>query len=100
MANRLVEPVRQTDTATTPASSATIGAASATVAAANSGRVEITICNDHATQIAYLALGPTAVANTGIRLNAAGGSYTTTSYTGIITAIATGAATVLTFTEI
>lgn len=100
MANRVVEPVRQTDAASTPASAATIGAASATVVPANPGRVEVTICNDHATQILYLALGPTAVVSTGIRVNAAGGSYTTTSYTGIITAIATGAGTVATFTEI
>lgn len=101
MANRVVEPVRQTDTATTPATSVSVGAATTSVVAANTGRVEITICNDHATQIAYLSLGAAAaVANTGIRLNAAGGSYTTTSYTGAIQAIATGAATILTVTEI
>lgn len=100
MANRLVEPVRQTDTASTPASAVSVGTSSATVVAANPNRVEVTICNDHATQILYLALGPTAVVNTGIRVNAAGGSYTTTSYAGIITAVASGAATTATFTEI
>lgn len=93
-------PEHNGDTAKTPASAATIGTSSGTVVAANDSRVEVTITNDHATNIAYLALGPTAVANTGIRLNAAGGSYTTRAYTGIITAIASGATTVLTFSEV
>jgi hypothetical protein len=62
--------------------------------------VEVTICNDHATQVVYLALGATAVANQGIRLSAAGGSYTTSAFTGAINAIATGAGTVVTFAEV
>lgn len=99
-ANRVVEPVRQTDTATNAAAGVSVGTSSVTVVAANPQRVEVTICNDHATQVVYLALGPLAFANVGIRLNAAGGSYTTTSYTGIITAIATGAATGVAFSEI
>jgi hypothetical protein len=100
MADRNTRPVVQSDTAKTPASSATIGASSATVVAANPQRVSVTLCNDHATQIVYLALGATAVANTGIRLNAAGGTITLTSYTGIITGIATGASTVVTYSEV
>lgn len=85
----------------------TVGAASAPVVQANNARVEITIVNDHATQVAYLMLNttdgtsvPTAVANSGIRLSAAGGSWTSNSYTGPIAAIATGASTVLTVSEI
>lgn len=101
MANRVVEPVRQTDTATNPAISVSVGAADIQIVPANTGRVEITICNDHATQIIYLSLGgAAAVVSKGIRLNAAGGSYTTTSYTGEIRAIASGAATVACITEI
>jgi hypothetical protein len=93
-------PEHNSDTAATPASSATIGTSSANVVPANPSRVEVTICNDHATQVAYLSLGGTAVASTGIRLNAAGGSYTTRGFTGAINAIATGASTVLTFSEV
>lgn len=98
--DRNSQPVVQSDTAKTPSSSATIGVASAVVVPANPQRVEVTICNDHATQVAYLSLGGTAVANTGIRLAAAGGSYTTQAFTGAINAIATGATTVLTFSEV
>ncbi len=100
MPNRLVEPVRQTDTAKTPCATVSVGTSSVEVVPANEQRVEITICNDHASQIVYLALGGAAVANRGIRLNAAGGSYTTTSFTGAINAIASGAATGVSFTEI
>lgn len=101
MADRNSQPVVQSDTAKTPAAAVTIGATTGTVVSANPQRVEITICNDHATQVAYLSLGTgAAVVSTGIRLNAAGGSYTTKSYTGAIQAIATGAATVLTVSEI
>lgn len=100
MADRNSQPVVQSDTAKTPTSSATIGGTSAAVVPANAQRVEVTICNDHATQIAYLALGATAVLNQGIRLAPAGGSYTTQAFTGAINAIATGATTVLTFAEV
>lgn len=84
--------------------SVTAGAASVPVAGRNLGRREITVTNDHATQVAYLALAtsdsaPTAVLNSGIRLNAAGGSWTTNTFEGAVAAIATGAATVLTVVE-
>lgn len=75
------------------------GAASAPVAAQSIGRREITIVNDHATQIIYLQLAtaegvaPTAVVGQGIRLNAAGGSWTSNMWDGAIACIATGAAT-------
>lgn len=77
-----------------------VGGTSTQVAAAFPGRVEITICNDHATQIVYLSLGVAATANSGIRINAAGGSYTTRSYSGAIFAIATGSATGVLVSEI
>lgn len=84
-----------------------VGAGSGTVAATNISRRELTIVNDHATQIVYLALNttdgttvPTAVLNSGIRLNAAGGSWTTNAYKGPVAGIATGAATGVTVAEI
>lgn len=84
-----------------------VDAASEVVVAANISRRELTIVNDHATQLVYLALNttdgttvPTAVLNSGIRLNAAGGSWTTNAYKGPVAGIATGAATVVTVAEI
>jgi hypothetical protein len=101
MATRQAAPAIQTDTATNPGSAVSVGTASTALVAANPARVEITICNDHATNIVYLSLGSVAaVASQGIRLNAAGGSYTTAAYTGAVTAIASGATTVVTVTEI
>jgi hypothetical protein len=90
----------QNDSAKTQASFATVGAASGAVVAANPSRIEVTIVNDHATQIVYLSLGGTAVVGSGIRLNAAGGSYTTNAYTGAINGIATGASTNVCFSEV
>lgn len=99
MAFRTNPPV-QSDTAKTAADSVSVGTSSATVVAANPDRVSVTICNDHATQVLYLALGATAVVNKGIRVNAAGGQVTITAYTGIITGVATGTATVAAFSEV
>jgi hypothetical protein len=90
----------KSDVAKTPKSAVTIGAADAAIVPTNADRVEVTICNDHATQTVYLALGAAAVANQGIRLNAAGGSYTTQAFTGEIRGIASGAGTVVTFSEV
>lgn len=83
---------------------------STTVVSNNISRRELTIVNDHASQIVYLALNttdgsaaptvPTAVANTGIRLNAAGGSWTTNAYKGPVAAISVGGTSVLTVAEI
>lgn len=101
MPDRNANPVVQSDTAKTPASTVTVGTSTTSLVAANPQRVEITICNDHATQVLYLSLGTAAaVASTGIRVNGAGGSYTTRAYTGAIQAIASGATTVVTITEI
>jgi hypothetical protein len=83
----------------------TAGVASAAVVGKNQGRREITIVNDHATQIIYLQLAtsdgvaPTAVVGQGIRLNAAGGSWTSNMWDGAIACIATGAATPYTIAE-
>lgn len=93
--------VERSSVAADPGSAVAVGAASVTVAPDRPSRVEITIQNDHATQIIYLRLGPgSAVVNTGIRLNAAGGSWTSNSYTGPVQAIATGAATPALVTEV
>lgn len=73
---------------------------STALVAANPNRREVTVCNDHATQVVYLSLGGTAVANQGIRLNAAGGSYTTNAYTGAIAAISVGGTSPVTVTEV
>lgn len=85
----------------------TVGGSSGTIVAANISRRELTIVNDHATQIVYLALNttdgstvPTAALNAGIRLNAAGGSWTTNAYKGPVAAIASGAGTGVTVAEI
>jgi hypothetical protein len=93
--------IAQKSVADQPSTAVACGAASVTVAAANPDRAEITIQNDHATQIIYLNLGPqAAVLNEGIRLNAAGGSWTSQAYTGQITGIATGATTPALVTEV
>lgn len=80
--------------------SVTVGVTSVEIRTANTARIEATICNDHATNIVYLALGAVAVVNKGVRLNPGGGEYTTPpGYTGTIEAVATGATTNVTFTE-
>lgn len=84
---------------------ATVGTASAVAATENIGRREITIVNDHATNILYLQLAttggvaPTAVAGQGIRLNAAGGSWTSNAWDGAVAVIASGAGTNYTIIE-
>ena len=78
-------------TATVPDGSVLVGLASATVLAANPARMMATFINDSDT-IMYLALGPTAVLNGGVRLNPYGGSFELTMinrYTGVVSAITT-----------
>lgn len=95
--HRSTEQWTQTDTAT--ATSVSVLVSDTQVAAANQKRVELTVCNDHATQLVYLTLGgAAAVASKGIRLNAAGGSYTTT-FTGEIRGISVGGTSVVTVSE-
>lgn len=78
------------------------------IVSANVSRSELTIVNDHATQIVYLQLtsgatpntAPAAVANQGIRLNAAGGSWTTNAYKGAVAGISVGGTSVVTVVEV
>lgn len=90
----------KSDVAKNPGSKVAVGGSDVQLVAANGDRVEVTVVNDHATQIVYLKLGAAAVLNEGIRLNAAGGSYTTSAFTGEIRAIATGAGTNVTVAEV
>lgn len=97
----VTDAIRRKDAADEPGTAVTVGAASATIASANADRAEITIQNDHATQVVYLKLAASAAeANKGIRLNAAGGSWTSSAYTGEVRGIATGAGTVVLVTEV
>lgn len=86
--------------------SATVSTSSSKIVSSNPSRAEVTIVNDHASNVVYLALqtsvnaDPTAVSGSGVRLNAGGGSYTTDQFTGSIAAIATGLSTNVTITEI
>lgn len=78
-----------TSTKSTPiegSGTANVTTSSTTPIAANAARLEITLVNDSDT-IIYIALGEAAVLNSGIRLNANGGSYTTGRYTGDVRAI-------------
>lgn len=85
----------------TGAGTSTIGTTSVEIVAANTARREATVCNDHASNIVYLALGGDAFVGRGVRLNAQGGTYTTPpGYTGSIEVIATAASTVVTFVEV
>lgn len=85
--------VLQTDVAINSGSAATVGTTEGALVSANTNRRSITITNDNGLNTVYLSLGGTAVANSGVRLNTAGGSYTTLTYTGAIRAISTGAST-------
>lgn len=83
-----------------------VGTGSTTVLPFNISRREVTIVND-GTNIVYLALNttdgvtvPTAAADSGIRLNASGGSWTSSHYKGPIAGIALVAANIVTVAEI
>lgn len=64
----------------------------------NVGRREVTIVNDGA-NIVYLSFGVAATANSGVRLNASGGSYTTNNWQGKINGIALTGTTHVTVCE-
>lgn len=78
---------------------ATIGTSSTTVIAANSNRISLTLVNDSTNKI-YVSKGATAVSGSGILLNASGGSLIIDDYAGTIYAIATGAGSNLTVSEV
>jgi hypothetical protein len=87
--------------ASVPDGAVTVGVSSVTALALNSSRMMATFINDSDTVI-YLALGPTASLNAGIRLNAHGGSFEITMinrYTGVVSAISTIASKNLCVTE-
>lgn len=96
--------MRRTTTASAT-NTVSVTVASTPVVGANLGRNEITIVNDHATQVVYLQFAtvettaPTAVASQGIRLNAAGGSWTSNVYRGAVAAISVGGTSVVTVAE-
>lgn len=88
----------------TSAGSVTIGATVTKVMDYNSDRRLAIIVNDSASDI-YLGFGNSVVVNSGIRLNALGGSFefglfTTFPWLGEIWAIAAGAGNNLTFVEV
>ena len=85
-------------TASTSTTSVSVGITDTLIVPRNIGRREITIVNDGANTV-YLALGRTAVAGNGVRLNANGGSYTTSQWDGEIRGIAVTAATNVTVAE-
>lgn len=82
-----------------PTTAVTLGVASSTILATNVGRREVTIVNDDATNVVYLGFGRAATLNNGVRLNAAGGSFSTTNWEGTITGISAAGTPVVTVTE-
>lgn len=86
-------------------STATVGTTEDEAVAANPNRSYLLLINQHATQIIYLKFGGVAaVANEGIRLNAAGGSLEISGRNGnldtrAIRAVADGANTPLLISE-
>lgn len=89
-------------TAKEPGKAVSVGSSTTDVLAANAQRYGATFVNDSDEDI-YLRLGATAVMNEGIRLNAAGGSFTIDAgflYTGLVTAICSSGTKDLLVTEI
>ena len=75
---------------------------SVVVLEANPRRIGATIQNDSAVDVIYLAKGDVAAVNTGIRLNAAGGSYELNHnnlWLGTISIACAAAAANITWTE-
>lgn len=93
--------IQSNSDAKNPGSTVLVLAASSTpVAAANPARAEITIVNDGANPV-YLRLSDTgAVINSGIRLNANGGAWTSSAYTGAISARASVGDTAVVVVEV
>ena len=79
-------------------SSVTIGAVSTAVLASRDDRIAAILVNDSDENI-YVKYGSGATLNSGIRLNASGGSVVEDKYTGIITAICASGGKNLTVTE-
>jgi len=77
----------------------TVGLASTTIIASNASRKAVIIVNDSDETI-YLKYGSGATSNSGIRLNASGGTVSEEMYTGIITGICASGSKIVTVTEI
>jgi hypothetical protein len=87
-------PVNTDGLAITHGEAVAVATSSTEALAANPARLYALLVNDSDATV-YLALGETAVAGQGIRLNASGGSYEISQllgnlYTGVITAIHAG----------
>lgn len=106
--SRTVQPIRQSDTAFA-SGAVSVLTTSTVVAVNNPARAEINVVND-GVNVVYLAFAtanasdgtptaPTAVANSGIRLNPAGGSWSSTAYSGPVAAIAVTGTTAVTVAE-
>lgn len=76
----------------------TVGTASAQAVAANASRAYLLLVNDGDEAI-YVSLGGAAALNAGIRLNASGGSYETSTWRGAVQAICTSGNKKLLVTE-
>lgn len=88
-------------TSVSTSTSVSVSTTSATMLATNSNRNSAVLVND-GSNIVYLSLGTTAVANQGIRLNASGGSYeinTENLYVGVINGITSSGTSTLTLIE-
>jgi hypothetical protein len=95
----VVQPVKDDKASSAGTNSGvTVGSSSTTVLAANADRKEAILVNDSDEEM-YLKYGTTAVANSGIRLNAYGGNLVETVYTGIITGICASGGKVITVIE-
>lgn len=84
--------------AKTPKGKVTVGEASVEVVPANPSRVCLTVCNESTAKI-WLAKGPTAAKEEGIFLIKEGSPLIMEDYNGVVTAIASAAASNLTFSE-
>lgn len=82
----------------TTSTGVTVGSSSTTVIASNANRKAVIIVND-SDETVYLKYGTGAAANSGIRLNASGGTIREEMYTGVITGICASGGKVVTVTE-
>lgn len=91
--------VEHRDAPSATSTAVTVGNTSTTVLAADHERLAAIIVND-SDEVVYLKYGTTAALNSGIRLNANGGSIREEIYTGIVTGICTSGSKVVTVTSI
>jgi len=81
-------------------SQVTIGATSATLLAANTKRVKVLVKNTHATQSLHVSSAATATALNGFEIEPAGAEVVEIESTALLTAISSGAGTVVCLIEI